>query len=91
MPEKSHTTHKDVPSNLIAGPSVYVSVVLSYLCAGGASRHNRAAGHTLQCTEVRFASFLFGGFTTMAVINPPESKLAKRTSVKCFNISSYRM
>ena len=23
-----------------------------------------------QCTEVRFASFLSGGFTTMAVINP---------------------
>ena len=34
------------------------------------------------CTEVRFASFLSGGFTTMAVINPPERKLAKRTSVQ---------
>ena len=33
------------------------------------------------CTEVRFASFLSGGFTTMAVINQPERKLAKRTSV----------
>ena len=32
---------------------------------------------------MRFASFLSGGFTTMAVINPPESKLAKRTSVRC--------
>ena len=30
---------------------------------------------------MRFASFLSGGFTTMAVINPPERKLAKRTSV----------
>ena len=29
-----------------------------------------------QCTEVRFDSFLSGGFTTMAVINPPERKLA---------------
>ena len=29
------------------------------------------------CTEVRFASFLSGGFTTMAVINPPEMKLTK--------------
>jgi hypothetical protein len=37
-----------------------------------------------QCTEVRFASLLSGGFTTMAVINPPERKLAKRTSVQCF-------
>ena len=35
-----------------------------------------------QCTEVRFASLLFGGFTTMAVINPPEKKLTNRTSVQ---------
>ena len=33
------------------------------------------------CTEVCFASFLSGGITTMAVINPLEKKLAKRTSV----------
>ena len=36
-----------------------------------------------QCIEVRFDSFLSGGFTTMAVLNPPERKLAKRTSVQC--------
>ena len=35
----------------------------------------------LQCTVVRFASPLSGGFTTMAVINPPEKKLANCTSV----------
>ena len=35
-----------------------------------------------QCTEVRFASFFSGGFTTMAVMNPPEKKLEKRTSVQ---------
>ena len=35
-----------------------------------------------QCTEVRFASFLSGEFTTMAVINPSERKMAKRTSVQ---------
>ena len=35
-----------------------------------------------ECTEVRFASFLSGGFTTVAVINPQEEKLAKRTSVE---------
>ena len=35
------------------------------------------------CTEVRFASFLSGGFTTMAIINPLERKLTKRISVKC--------
>ena len=34
-------------------------------------------------TEVRLASFHSGGFTTMAVINPPERKLAKRASVHC--------
>jgi hypothetical protein len=36
----------------------------------------------IQSTEVRFASFLSGGFTTMAVINPPEKKLAICTSVQ---------
>ena len=35
------------------------------------------------CTDVRFASLLYGGFITAIVINPPESKLAKRTSVRC--------
>ena len=35
----------------------------------------------MYCTEVRFASFLSGGFTTMAVINQPERKLAKGISV----------
>ena len=34
-------------------------------------------------TEVRFASFLSSGFTTMAVINPMEKRLAKRISVDC--------
>jgi len=35
-----------------------------------------------QYTEVRFASFLSGGFATVAVMNPPKSKLEKRTSVQ---------
>jgi hypothetical protein len=30
-----------------------------------------------------FASFISGGFTVMAVINQPEKKLAKRTSLQC--------
>ena len=34
-----------------------------------------------QRTEVHFSCLLSGGFTNMAVINPPERKLAKRTSV----------
>ena len=33
------------------------------------------------CTELCFARFLSSGFTTMAVIKPPEMKWAKRTSV----------
>ena len=32
---------------------------------------------------MRFASFLSGGFITAIVVNPPERKLAKRTSVQC--------
>ena len=43
----------------------------------------------MHCTEMRFASFLSGGFTTMTVINPPEKKLGKRTSVHC-NDASYK-
>ena len=35
-------------------------------------------------TEVRFASFHSGEFTSMAVMNPPEKKLEKRTSVDWF-------
>ena len=32
---------------------------------------------------MRFASFLSGGFITAIVVNPPERKLEKRTSVHC--------
>ena len=39
---------------------------------------------TQRCTEVRFANFLSGGFITVIVVNPPEEKLKKRTSVRCF-------
>ena len=35
----------------------------------------------VQYTEVRFVSFLSGGFTTISVINPLERKLSKHTSV----------
>ena len=33
---------------------------------------------------MRFASFLSGGFISALVVNPPERKLAKRTSVQWF-------
>ena len=36
---------------------------------------------TVHFTEMRFASFLSGAFITAIVVNPPEKKLAKRTSV----------
>ena len=44
-------------------------------------QHGRWNRVVVGCTEVSFASFLSGGFTTMAVINPPEWKLAKGISV----------
>ena len=37
---------------------------------------------SLERTEVRFASFLSGRFITAIVVNPPEKKLAKQTSVE---------
>ena len=40
------------------------------------------------CTEVCFASFFSGGFITAIVVNPPERKLAKHTSVHCKFIRS---
>ena len=42
-----------------------------------------------QCTEVRLASLLSGGFTTVAVINPPEKKLANRISVQCGGTNTF--
>ena len=38
------------------------------------------------CTEVRFASLLSDGFTTMALINPPEKKPENLTSVQCIGL-----
>ena len=45
------------------------------------ARQSVRASQLVHCTEMRFASFLSGGFTTMAVMNPPEKKLEKRTYV----------
>ena len=41
------------------------------------------------CTEVRFASFLSGGFITDTVVNPPERKLEKCTSVHWGDYMAY--
>ena len=35
-----------------------------------------------QCRDVLFSSFFSGGFITAIVVNPPERKLAKLTSVQ---------
>ena len=43
----------------------------------------------LHFTEVRFASLLSGGVTTMAVINPPEMALANRTSLALYGCQDY--
>ena len=56
------------------------------LCCYCLAQPPRPHHHVIQCKEVRFASFLSGGFTTMAVINPRERKLAKRTSVQCLKL-----
>ena len=34
-------------------------------------------------TKVRFASFLSGGFTNIAVINPPEKRISARNAQRC--------
>ena len=50
--------------------------------------HKRKAIESAQCTEVRFASFLSGGFTTTVVMYPPEKKVENCTSVDCIVISA---
>jgi hypothetical protein len=40
----------------------------------------------MECTEVRFGSFLSGGFITAIVLTPPERKLAKCTYVERWKI-----
>ena len=45
----------------------------------------------IQRTEVRFASFLSGGFITAIVVNQPEKKLAKRTSVQWCTVRGHWM
>ena len=50
------------------------------------SKNEKSLVCTVHCTEVCFASFLSGGFTSLAVINPKERNLAKRTSVQCTEV-----
>ena len=46
------------------------------------TRHSFRLKINNQPTEVRFANLLYGTFTTMTVINPPDKKLANRTFVQ---------
>ena len=57
----------------------FISVLTYKERKGLGSEMSLFLGH---CTEVRFASFLSGEITTTAVINPPDRKLAKHTSVQ---------
>ena len=59
------------------------SNVIYILAFSGGLKYLRKIHYNRQCTEMRFASFLSGGFITAIVVNPPERKLAKRTSVQC--------
>ena len=43
-----------------------------------------------QCTEMRFASFLSGKFTTMAVMNSPERNVAKLSSLHWVNPNYFK-
>ena len=67
-------------------PICFISIFWQILKKIQRSGSERILINTQQCTEVRFTSFLSGGFTTMAVINPTGRKLAKSTSVHCATI-----
>ena len=53
---------------------------------GGSS--NQGEAYSAHSTEVRFTSFLFGGFTTVALMNPPDKTLEKRISVHSLLLAS---
>ena len=52
---------------------------------------NEKIMNTRHFTEVCFASLFSSGFTTMAVMNPPEKNLEKRTSVQCMWVRQFYM
>ena len=53
------------------------------------SPNETCIANTTHYTEERFASFFSSGFITAIVVNPPERKLAKRTSVHNLEIRYY--
>ena len=68
-------------------PINWVSSRIAASMNGHFFRTQQAAVVYQRYTEVCFASFRSGGFITMAVINQPEKKVAKRTSVHWFDLS----
>ena len=46
---------------------------------------------TLECTDVRFASYFSGGFITATAVNQPDRRLAKRTSVQCAETPTFHL
>ena len=86
----SHTSEIKIISGVNSSISVVFFIMQFKVPALGTKEQDSKSNHkkviSFQCTEVHFASFLFGGFTTMAVMNPPEKKLKKRTSVHWFGM-----
>ena len=71
----------------LLGMHHYIIYIYIPIC----SIHRPQNNQLHQCTEVRFASIFSGGFITAVVVNQPERKLAKRTSVQWpKNLSSFK-
>jgi hypothetical protein len=73
---------RKIPSHVIFYAAYKAKRIFSLVSYRYLSRYTKY----MQCTEVRFTSFLSGGFTTMTVILPPVRKLAKCTSVQWFSV-----
>ena len=67
-------------------PINWVSSRIAASMNGHFFRAQQAAVVYQHCTEVRFASFFSGGFITAIVVNSPERRLARRTSVHCTKV-----
>ena len=79
---KMPLTTKWLPLSLSGGDSLcYIDVTQFSILFSGAHARARLDHHN--SAEVCFASFFSNGFITTIVVNPPERKLAKRTSVHC--------
>ena len=78
---KSRLSRALLPTHLKCGLFALLLAIQSTV-AKPFTLQSELLGQTGYCTEVRFASFLSCIFITMAVINPPEKKLANRTSVQ---------